>query len=476
MMARLYSTSALLLLLPLLSLGFSNVNPSQSILICGSNDDIVCSIRKGFQQEQEPLVHLKRSNKVKDKLLDYPDDTFSAIILDGNGGRWREKGDMIRYCTRRRLLPVRLVLLSTKGMNTRAAAKALRRRQYYYECGADAVVTSMKELKAAYRKLVYHGCTMTTTKEDTTESLLQRRWKRQAQLMDLAGGVLTNRIQQLQSYSSRLSQQLDALSNTDDEAATQHGHKSSLLRVVHISDTHNLHSYIALPDSADLLLHTGDMVGNYRTTNYEIDVLAQFQGFLEWIGREAVPKFDKIIFLAGNHDTYLDRRKMEETNQLHIYDQAMEILNTFLDDHHPTVSYLDQSSVEYRGMTIYGTPTTICRVEAQQRHMLSSAFERTAEERRNEWNDIPKCDILMTHLPPAGLGLANGDQSCPMLTDAVYSDSPFPRLHVFGHIHSQYGIIRTEENTILSNACQERLLRVDIHGGGAPIVIDLAIE
>jgi hypothetical protein len=52
--------------------------------------------------------------------------------------------------------------------------------------------------------------------------------------------------------------------------------------VVHISDTHNFHNYIALPHDGDLLLHTGDMVGNYNA-NYEIDVVSQFKDFLDWI-------------------------------------------------------------------------------------------------------------------------------------------------------------------------------------------------
>lgn len=62
-----------------------------------------------------------------------------------------------------------------------------------------------------------------------------------------------------------------------------------------------------------------------------------------------------------------------------------------------------------------------------------------------------------------------------MMTNIVYSRTKRPRLHAFGHIHSQFGYGQYE-STILSNASQERVVRTDPAAGGIPLVIDLPLE
>jgi Icc-related predicted phosphoesterase len=326
-----------------------------------------------------------------------------------------------------------------------------------FTLGADAVCTDSRELVQAHNAIVHHSVS-------GLECPLKHRLEREQVLRNLAGGALTVRSQQLRSHSNRLEQQLGRM-RQHLEAFVQ----KSFVKVVHISDTHNLHRSLVLP-KGDLLLHTGDWSGNYRAP-YEINLLEQFRDFLEWIEQTACPDFEQVIILAGNHESYLDPAKQPAQ-----YQEAMEILQSYL-DRNPNLAYLDKSSVEYRGLVIYGTPTTICRVETQEKVMLSNGFERTLLERFYDFEQIPECDILLTHLPPAGLGLSLLQDSCPILTKAVYGRQgrKVPRLHAFGHIHSQFGIAR-ESHTILSNACQENLLRVDVFGGGTPIVFDLPIE
>ena len=96
---------------------------------------------------------------------------------------------------------------------------------------------------------------------------------------------------------------------------------------------------------------------------------------------------------------------------------------------------------------------------------------------------------------------ANGkDSSCRLLTRTIYPeyyykanpneyedsivscDNPRvarqrkpPLLHCFGHVHSQFGVAKNGP-TLLSNASQERLLRDDLYGGGAPLIIDLPLK
>lgn len=383
------------------------------------------------------VVHVVSTQQARKILAETPKDSFTAIVVDDT--TW-DGGDLINYCARKGMSPARLVLSSTLGPD------------HCYGVGADVVVSTVQELKHAHDVLIHDVFC-------PENDLLHRRHQREATLQNLAGGALTYRVQQLHSHSQRLQQQLKAIQ-------PQYTSPSSI-KVVHISDTHNYHRHVRLP-RGDLLLHTGDIVGNYRET-YEIDLLKQFTDFLDWIAQEAYPKYDRIVFLAGNHDTYLDPVKQPKQ-----YEISMHILHSFLEEH-PNVSYLHKSSVFYRGLEIYGTPTTICRVEAQKRNMLSNGFERTIEERYQDWESIPECDILLTHLPPSGLGLSSAEDSCPMLTNAVYRDArKAPRLHAFGHIHSQFGVVQ-QASTILSNASQERMLKVDLYGGGSPIVLNLAI-
>lgn len=409
-----------------------SINIPSRVLCCSS------AHTAGLLQTVFDDVHVVLTPEhAKITLADTPNDTFTAIIVDDT--TWNE-GDLLSYCARKVMCPARLVLSSTLIPD------------HCFGTGADAVASSVEELIHAYGVLVHDVC--------RDGDLLQRRYNREATLRQLAGGALTHRVQQIHSYSKRLQQQLDAM-----QAPYPHG---SMVKIVHISDTHNFHRYVRLPEG-DLLLHTGDIVGNYGG-KYEMDLIQQFADFLNWIAHEACPMYERIVFLAGNHDTYLDPIKQPDR-----YEQSMEILNDFL-SRHPNVSYLNNSSVLYRGLEIYGTPTTICRVESQKRNMLSNGFERTVSQRFQDWESIPECDILLTHLPPSGLGLSCVEDSCPMLTNAVYRESrKAPRLHAFGHIHSQFGVAEHDESTILSNGSQERILRVDLYGGGAPIVLDLAV-
>jgi hypothetical protein len=480
-----------------------------------------------------------------------------------------------------------------------------------YEMGADVVVPcSVTALQHAYQVLVKPSigsiaASGSSRSNDNEEEQphhdaghphsLQLRYQREAQLQLLSGGRVTRRIRELQRHTERLATCFAKLASTTAttrehstlpttttttwkphcqlqsplsynqkhhekvsssvSSASPFSSSSLSLRIVHISDTHNFHRQLHLPPG-DILLHTGDMCGNYNPESHNRrTMLDQFQDFLEWIhSSEVYPRYEKIVLLAGNHDTYLDPKKCKSLDD---YQRAKFLLRDVWgvevpsrwsmwptpqhlltlssmssQHHHPVITrtatltespssskvcYLDQSSLQFRGLTIYGSPTTICRVETQNQRMRSNGFERTHIERQQSWNQIPnKIDILLTHLPPAGVEGANGaGSSCEYLTRAVYhqrrqtgrddgkdkdpddtlrpllpknwktarpqssstsnSKRP-PRLHAFGHVHSQFGVAREPlSGTILSNASQERLLRDDLYGGGTPLIIDLPL-
>lgn len=492
---RLRNNTLLLVIISVLpiTLSFSTMRRPRAILCCSSEQQTAAVLQTVF----ENVHHVASVEDAKTTLAlaqqqQQQNTLFTAVVVDET--TWNDHGDLISYCARKGLGPVRLVFSTTFADDDDDA------EQQCYGSGADVVVsTTVEELKRVHDVLIHDDSSCS----QGTDDLLQRRYQRQATLQELAGGALTHRVQQLHSHSNRLQQQMDEIQKFrqgdallqrrryERETATllqeqlsDSGGGGALpqlvqqvqiedeiqtsIKVVHISDTHNLHRNLRLPEG-DLLLHTGDIVANYRE-KYEIDLLQQFTDFLDWIAQEACPKYEKIVFLAGNHDTYLDPIKAKPEQ----YEQSMTILKDFLAQN-PKVSYLYKSSVVYRGLSIYGTPTTICRVEAHERTMLSNGFERKMEERYQDWENISECDILLTHLPPAGLGLADSHHSCPMLTNAVYYRTrKTPRLHAFGHVHSQFGVAQ-QDSTILSNASQERILRVDLYGGGAPIVLDLAV-
>src|SRR5688572_20544656 len=68
------------------------------------------------------------------------------------------------------------------------------------------------------------------------------------------------------------------------------------LRIVHISDTHNKHNGVQVPE-CDVVCFTGDMGG--RTD------LKELTQFLIWF--EKLPAKVK-IFTAGNHDICMDKK------------------------------------------------------------------------------------------------------------------------------------------------------------------------
>ena len=68
-----------------------------------------------------------------------------------------------------------------------------------------------------------------------------------------------------------------------------------------ISDTHSYHSRMELP-AGDVLIHGGDIVGNYGK---EYDIAADMRSFVSWLYKVA-PRYTEVVFVAGNHDTLLD--------------------------------------------------------------------------------------------------------------------------------------------------------------------------
>lgn len=170
-----------------------------------------------------------------------------------------------------------------------------------------------------------------------------------------------------------------------------------------ISDTHELHRDVRVPDG-DILIFAGDIT-------FFSQRAAVLSDFNEWLGEQ--PHRHKIV-IPGNHDTLL-------------LDPAQQKLIT-------NAHLLIDSGVELAGLKIWGSPAT---------PYADTAFGiPTPEARKEHWSKIPKdIDVLVTHGPPIGiLDCAPGSdshQGDPELLKAIAKGAP--NLHVFGHVHGAYG-------------------------------------
>ena len=219
-----------------------------------------------------------------------------------------------------------------------------------------------------------------------------------------------------------------------------------MARIVCISDTHNQHEYMNIPDG-DIIIHAGDATG--RGWQYEIESFIQWYSGLD---------FQHKIYVPGNHDIGLEEN-FDEWSQW--FKDAGIILLTV-----DGISHHDWEEYEIK---IHGSPITP--------NFGNWAFMKARGEQINKhWMYIPNdTDILVTHGPPYGIldnvgpNMWDDDISvgCEMLWKAV--ERIEPKIHVFGHIHEGAGQMKVG-NTHFINASQLDEMYKKIH---VPTVVDL---
>jgi predicted phosphodiesterase len=205
------------------------------------------------------------------------------------------------------------------------------------------------------------------------------------------------------------------------------------MRLVCISDTHNLHDRLQVPDG-DVLIHAGD--ATRRGTEPEL------RAFDAWLA--TLPHRHKLL-VAGNHDFGFQRDA----------DARSWV---------PHARYLEDEDVVIEGVRFHGSPW--------QPWFHDWAFNLPrGPALRAVWDRIPAdTDVLVTHSPPHGVLDRTIDRlhvGCEELRSAVARVRP--RLHVFGHIHEAHGVVE-QDGTRFVNACvcDARYRPVQ-----APVVIDL---
>jgi Icc-related predicted phosphoesterase len=187
------------------------------------------------------------------------------------------------------------------------------------------------------------------------------------------------------------------------------------LRLVLLSDTHQLHREVDVPDG-DIFIHAGD----FTMFSESMEAVADFN---DWLGE--LPHRYKIV-VPGNHEFFLEADPSERS----LLSNATVLIN---------------EGTEIEGLRIWGSPVT---------PVYGGAFGlNSAKDRKRLYARIPQnIDVLVSHGPPFGIRdtapISGLHEGCYELLDAVLRVRP--KLHVFGHIHTAYGIFRTEHTTFVN--------------------------
>ncbi|MBX7243744.1 MAG: metallophosphatase domain-containing protein [Bacteroidia bacterium] len=208
------------------------------------------------------------------------------------------------------------------------------------------------------------------------------------------------------------------------------------MKFVAISDTHGKHRQLVLPEG-DVILHAGDVSSKGQKNEIE--------DFLEWYSGL---NFRHKIFIAGNHDFYFESNQSVNTETL--------IPGGII--------YLNDSGVELEGIKIWGSPVSPW--------FFDWAFNRKrGADISKHWELIPaETDILITHGPPYGIGdktVRGQNVGCEDLLEKISGINP--KVHLFGHIHEDYGSF-TQNNTTFYNAS---CLNVNYAIANPPIVFEI---
>ena len=183
----------------------------------------------------------------------------------------------------------------------------------------------------------------------------------------------------------------------------------SKLRVWHLSDTHGFHSKIEIPDSIDLVIHSGD-AGNAGDP-YRSD--PEIRDFANWYA--ALPITHK-IYVAGNHDSAVEHLLWHKK----LFDKL-------------GIDYLFNDTIDIFGLQIWGSPFTP--------RYGNWSFMKDRSKISRVWDSVPDdTDIIVTHGPPKGVldVTVERDGSLTSCGDSALGKRILkikPKLVCFGHIH-----------------------------------------
>ncbi len=228
----------------------------------------------------------------------------------------------------------------------------------------------------------------------------------------------------------------DEAKRKEDLIKPQNRAGMNMISLVLMSDTHGRHRDVQVP-AGDLLVHAGDF------TFFNGNTFA-IRDFNDWLGQ--LPHRNKVL-IPGNHDSGF-------------VDSAFRELIT-------EATLLINEGTVIEGLRIWGSPVTP--------NDWGAFGPGTAQEREDLFAQIPQgTDVLITHGPPRGIldspSRQKRSQGCDQLLAAVRRVRP--HLHVFGHIHQQYGKLHSD-GTLFVNAA---LAGLDYTVTKRPIEVEFRLD
>jgi len=196
------------------------------------------------------------------------------------------------------------------------------------------------------------------------------------------------------------------------------------MKIWHIGDTHTYHELLSIPENIDMIIFSGDCSNPRDPYHNE----PQVREFIDWFGALPIPHK---VFIAGNHDTSIERGFVTKTD----FDVA-------------GIHYLENTHVTIEGLKIFGSPITPSFGQGW-------AFNKARFKLDRFWNkaiDVDT-DIIVTHGPPMGILDASydrlnnlefcGDKSLLAICTVIQ-----PKLVLFGHIHNNKEVMNAGTRTI----------------------------
>ncbi len=213
------------------------------------------------------------------------------------------------------------------------------------------------------------------------------------------------------------------------------------MKLVCLSDTHGDHHQVEVPHG-DVLVHAGDVTAHGTEQD--------FLDFLDWF--DAFPHPNK-LFVAGNHDRFLEQ----------LPDRALEHVSD------RSVIWLNDSGITIDGIKFWGSPITL-------RFHNWSFMRDPGDDIATHWEQIPdNTDVLITHGPPHGIldlvRRQDGSEEqtgCPQLLEVILKMQP--NVHIFGHIHEEYGVSSKSGIEFLNVSTMNQSYRI----ANSPVVYNLS--
>lgn len=188
-------------------------------------------------------------------------------------------------------------------------------------------------------------------------------------------------------------------------------------KICAISDTHNKHDSITIPE-CDILIHAGDATFGGQPN--------ELRDFAEWMNEQEA---GRIVYVPGNHELWLQ--------------QNLEIGKSILLKYCPGMDILIDQTIDIEGIKIHGSPATPFFHNWAWNYAKSDseAALRNIEHIQKKWDLIPlNANILITHGPAYKVLDQNKEgEHCGDYNLMSTIIDLRPDLHVCGHIHEGHG-------------------------------------